>query len=79
MVRKQGLSLVNANEWIEGELERMWTGGMRENERESIGANIEGGRREEWRSTPSSCEESMRNRSPRNVGNKKDALLWVDS
>lgn len=54
-------------------------GGMRENERKSIGANNEGGRREEWRSTPNNCEQSMHVSSRINVEENKDLLLVVDS
>lgn len=54
-------------------------GGMRENERKSIGANNEGGRRAEWRSTPNNCEESMRINSGINAEEKDDLLLGVDS
>lgn len=54
-------------------------GGMRENERRSIGANNEGGRRAEWRSTPSNCEESMRVNYWINFKENQDLLLGVDS
>lgn len=66
--------------WEEERAERRRAGegvvwGMRENERESAGANSEGCRRDWWRSTPNNCEESMSFAFTKGYKEKKDELM----